>query len=394
MPDRGGIIPFTQLNEREVMAQQELDAAEREKVIVRTSVIGIAANVLLAAFKAAVGLAANSIAVVLDAVNNLTDALSSVITIIGAKLGGKAPDKEHPLGHGRYEYLSALVIAAIVLYAGITALVESVKKIIEPEAADYSTVALVIIAAAVIVKIILGRYVSAKGRQVNSGSLVASGKDALFDAVLSASVLAAALIYLTTGIGLEAYVGVAISIVIIKAGFEMLRETLDDILGKRPDPEVSRGIKRTVCADPEVLGAYDLLMESYGPNLTVASIHVEVADTMTALQIDELTRRLQQAVMSEHGIALATVGIYARNTSSDAVREMRSRITRTVAAHDGVIQIHGFFVNENARTCSFDVVLDFAVPDGDALYRTICDEVQALYPDYTFLITNDRDVSD
>ncbi|MBE6471005.1 MAG: cation transporter [Coriobacteriaceae bacterium] len=376
------------------MAQQELDAAEREKVIVRTSVIGIAANVLLAAFKAAVGLAANSIAVVLDAVNNLTDALSSVITIIGAKLGGKAPDKEHPLGHGRYEYLSALVIAAIVLYAGITALVESVKKIIEPEAADYSTVALVIIAAAVIVKIILGRYVSAKGRQVNSGSLVASGKDALFDAVLSASVLAAALIYLTTGIGLEAYVGVAISIVIIKAGFEMLRETLDDILGKRPDPEVSRGIKRTVCADPEVLGAYDLLMESYGPNLTVASIHVEVADTMTALQIDELTRRLQQAVMSEHGIALATVGIYARNTSSDAVREMRSRITRTVAAHDGVIQIHGFFVNENARTCSFDVVLDFAVPDGDALYRTICDEVQALYPDYTFLITNDRDVSD
>ena len=376
------------------MAQQELDAAGREKVIVRTSVIGIAANVLLAAFKAAVGLAANSIAVVLDAVNNLTDALSSVITIIGAKLGGKAPDKEHPLGHGRYEYLSALVIAAIVLYAGITALVESVKKIIEPEAADYSTVALVIIAAAVIVKIILGRYVSAKGRQVNSGSLVASGKDALFDAVLSASVLAAALIYLTTGIGLEAYVGVAISIVIIKAGFEMLRETLDDILGKRPDPEVSRGIKRTVCADPEVLGAYDLLMESYGPNLTVASIHVEVADTMTALQIDELTRRLQQAVMSEHGIALATVGIYARNTSSDAVREMRSRITRTVAAHDGVIQIHGFFVNENARTCSFDVVLDFAVPDGDALYRTICDEVQALYPDYTFLITNDRDVSD
>ena len=376
------------------MAQQELDAATREKVIVRTSVIGIAANVLLTAFKAAVGLAANSIAVVLDAVNNLTDALSSVITIIGAKLGGKAPDKEHPLGHGRYEYLSALVIAAIVLYAGITALVESVKKIIEPEAADYSTVALVIIAAAVIVKIILGRYVSARGRQVNSGSLVASGKDALFDAVLSASVLAAALIYLTTGIGLEAYVGVAISIVIIKAGFEMLRETLDDILGKRPDPEVSRGIKRTVCADPEVLGAYDLLMESYGPNLTVASIHVEVADTMTALQIDELTRRLQQAVMSEHGIALATVGIYARNTSSDAVREMRSRITRTVAAHDGVIQIHGFFVNENARTCSFDVVLDFAVPDGDALYRTICDEVQALYPDYTFLITNDRDVSD
>ena len=226
-----------------------MNPEERERVIVRTSIVGIVANVLLVAFKAVVGLAANSIAIVLDAVNNLTDALSSVITIIGAKLAGKKPDKDHPLGHGRYEYLSAMVIVAIVLYAGITSLVESIRKIIEPEVADYSIVTLVIVAAAVIVKIVLGRYVSAKGKQVDSGSLVASGKDALFDAAISTSVLAAALIFLATGISLEAYVGVIISIVIIKAGIDMLRETLDDILGHRPDPDLARGIKRTVCAD-------------------------------------------------------------------------------------------------------------------------------------------------
>ncbi|MBQ3301180.1 MAG: cation transporter [Eggerthellaceae bacterium] len=374
--------------------EQEPTVADREAVIVRTSIIGIVANVLLAAFKAAVGLAANSIAVVLDAVNNLTDALSSVITIFGAKLGNKKPDKDHPLGHGRYEYLSAMVISAIVLYAGITALIESGKKIIWPEEADYSTITLVIIAVAVLVKLVLGRYVQAKGKQVNSASLVASGKDALFDAVLSTSVLAAALIFMFTGISLEAYVGVVIAIVIVKAGIEMLRETLDDLLGHRPDPELSRAIKRTICSDPDVLGAYDLLMESYGPNLTVAAVHVEVPDVMKADEIDEMTRRLQKAVLSNHGVALATVGIYSRNTTDDHAATMRSDITRVVMAHEGVLQLHGFYVNEQEKSVTFDVIIDFAVKDRDELYEHIVNDVHEMYPEYTFAVTLDRDLSD
>lgn len=368
--------------------------SDREKIIVRTSIIGIAANIMLVAFKAVVGLAANSIAIVLDAVNNLTDALSSVITIIGAKLAGKRPDREHPLGHGRYEYLSAMVIVAIVLYAGITSLIESVKKIISPEVADYSTVTLVIVAAAVIVKILLGRYVSAKGKQVDSNSLVASGKDALFDAAISASVLAAALIYIATGISLEAYVGVIISIVIVKAGIDMLRETLDDILGSRPDADLAKGIKRTVCADPEVLGAYDLLLESYGPDLTIGSIHVEVVDTMTAAEIDALTRRVQAAVLEEHHIALATVGIYSRNTANDEIAEIRSSVTRIAMGHEGVLQMHGFYVDIEHRRLSFDLIIDFAVPNRDELYTHIVEDVKALYPDYQLNIILDRDLSD
>ena len=367
---------------------------DRRRIIVRTSIIGIVANVLLAGFKAVVGLAANSIAVVLDAVNNLTDALSSVITIIGTKLAGKKADRDHPLGHGRYEYLSAMVISAIVLYAGVTSLIESVKKVIEPEVPDYSTVSLVVIGAAVVVKLVLGRYVQAKGKQVNSGSLVASGKDALFDAILSASVLAAALVFILTGVSLEAYVGIVISGFIIKAGIEMLRETLDDILGHRPDPELSRAVKATVAEDPLVLGAYDLLMESYGPDLTVAAIHVEVPDTTAAAQIDEMTRRLQLAVYEKHGVALATVGIYALNTTNDAVAAMRNAITAQVMGHEGVLQMHGFYVNETMRIIIFDVVLDFAVPDRDALYGQISAEVEKMYPDYKVAITLDRDLSD
>ena len=369
-------------------------SSDRERIIVRTSIIGIVANVLLVVFKAAVGLAANSIAIVLDAVNNLTDALSSVVTILGAKLANRRPDREHPLGHGRYEYLSAMVIVAIVLYAGVSSLIESVRKIIEPEVADYSAVTLIVVAAAVIVKIALGRYVSAKGRQVDSSSLVASGKDALFDAAISASVLAAALIYIATGVSLEAYVGVLISIVIIKAGFDMLRETLDDILGHRPDAELAQGIKRTICEDADVLGAYDLLLENYGPDLTIASVHVEVYDTMTAAQIDTMTRRLQAAVYEKHHIALATVGIYSRNTTDDEIAEMRSTITRRVMAHGGVLQIHGFYVDSPTHTVSFDLIIDFDVPDRGDLYRHIVDEVSELYPDYTFNINLDRDLSD
>ena len=371
-----------------------MNQSNREHVIVRTSIVGIVTNVLLVAFKAAVGLAANSIAIVLDAVNNLTDALSSVVTILGAKLAGRKPDRDHPLGHGRYEYLSAMVIVAIVLYAGITSLVESVRKVIEPEVADYSMVTLIVIAAAVVVKIALGRYVSAKGKQVDSGSLVASGKDALFDAAISASVLAAALIYLATGISLEAYVGIIISVVIVKAGIDMLRETLDDILGHRPDADLSRGIKRTVCADPDVLGAYDLLLESYGPDLTVGAVHVEVPDTMTAAQIDAMTRRIQAAVYDEHRIALATVGIYSRNTTDDSIAEMQSAITRRVISHGGVLQMHGFYVDADQKRVSFDVIIDFAVQNRDELYRHIVEEVRELYPDYEFSITLDRDLSD
>ena len=241
-------------------------AVSRDKIIVRTSIIGILTNVFLASFKAGIGLISNSIAVILDAVNNLSDALSSIITIVGTKLAGRLPDKKHPLGYGRMEYLTAMIVAGIVLYAGLTSAVESVKKIIHPEKADYSTVSLVIIGVAVVVKIILGRYVKGQGEKVNSGSLIASGSDALFDAILSMSVLASAIIFILTGISLEAWVGVFISVIIIKSGIEMMIETVNEILGVRADKEVTDKIKKLMVEEPEVSGAYDLILYNYGPD--------------------------------------------------------------------------------------------------------------------------------
>ncbi|MBR5424331.1 MAG: cation transporter [Clostridia bacterium] len=363
----------------------------RERVIVRTGIVGIAVNLLLVAFKAGVGLLSHSIAVILDAVNNLTDALGSLITVIGGKVSGKKPDRKHPLGHGRFEYISALVVAALVLYAGVTAAVESVKKIITPEKADYTIWSLVIIGVAVLVKLVLGLYVSKTGKRVNSSALAAAGKDALFDAVISVSVLISAVIYLKTGVSLEAYLGVAISAVIVKSGVEMIVETVNDILGRRTDPELSESIKATLCENEQVYGAYDLILHDYGPELLIGSVHVEIPDTMDAAEIDLLERQLGADVYKKHGVLLAAIGVYSHNTQDDEIKELRSGVTRLVSAHEGVLQLHGFYADKERKTVNLDVILDFALPDREASFAAIKNELTEAYPGWTFHLTMDID---
>ena len=368
-------------------------ATSRGKVIIRTSIIGILANLGLAAFKMVIGLASNSIAVILDAVNNMTDMLSSVITIIGTRLAGKAPDKKHPLGHGRTEYITALLVAGIVLYAGLTSLVESVKKIITPETADYSIISLIIIAAAVIVKLALGHYVKAKGIEVNSGSLIASGSDATFDALISASVLASAVIFLATGLSLEAYVGVMISIFIIKSGIEMVLDTVSDILGKREDGELVRRIKEVMVEDPDVQGAFDLILYNYGPEMLYGSVHVEVKDTLTAAQIDEMDRRLVKSVLKETGVYLTGISIYSQNTSDQEAMDIRRKVLETVMAHDYALQMHGFYLNRETRKMRFDVVLSFDYNRDDCISE-IYKEISGMFPDYDITVVPDLDITD
>ncbi len=368
------------------------DQQQRQKVIVRTSLIGIAVNILLAAFKAAVGLLSNSIAVILDAVNNLSDALSSVITIFGAKLAGRKPDKDHPLGHGRIEYISALIVAAIVMYAGITSLVESVKKIIDPQKPDYSTISLVIIAVAVLAKILLGRYVKKMGEKTHSGALVASGTDALSDAALSLAVLLTALLYTFKGISLEAYVGVVISGFIIKAGYEMISDTVKDILGRRANVEVSNKIKKIISEEPDVLGAYDLFIHDYGPDKAYASVHVELPDNVTVDKVDVLTRKLTDRVYRETGVILTGVGVYSRNTDAKAER-IRRDIEKIVMAHEWALQMHGFYIDEERKIIRFDVVMSFDVSHSEGI-KTICEEVKEIYPEYDLVIVPDIDITD
>lgn len=361
----------------------------RQDKIIKTSIVGIVVNLILVAFKATIGILVNSIAITLDAVNNLTDALSSIITIIGTKFASKAPDKKHPYGYGRIEYFSSLLIAAIVLWAGITALMESWPKIFNPDQTSYTTISLIIIAVAVIVKFILGRYVKNVGEDVNSQALIASGVDASFDAILSLSTLIAAIISIFWHISLEGILGVIISLVIIKASIEMINETVDTIVGVRIDKNLSKNIKSSIEEVPEVYGAYDLSLHSYGPNSMQGSVHVEVDDSLTAFDIHVLSRQITSKIYDEFSVIL-TVGIYARN---DNHAEIRKEIEKIAGEYEEVLEIHGFIVFEEKNLIAFDMIVDFDA-DRDKIKDEILSKIKAKYPQFDYVIIDDYDISD
>ena len=366
-------------------------AKNRGKIIVKTSIIGILTNVFLAVFKAILGVFVNSIALILDAVNNLSDALSSIVTIIGEKFASKSPDKKHPMGYGRIEYLSSMVISALVLYAGITSLVECIKKIINPSQASYTKLSIFIIALAVIVKYILGKYVKKQGEKVNSSALIASGKDSIFDSILSFSVFVSAIIYIVFNISLEAYVGIIISIFMIKAGFEMIGSTIDDLIGHRADSNMVKTLKNIISREEVVIGVYDLALFNYGPNKYYASAHVELEDTMQVDQVDELTRKLQYEIYKKTGIILIALGIYSFNTKNKQASEIRNTVEKEILKNDWALQVHGFYADTKSKTMRFDVVLSFDIKAEEAI-KNIKNEIKKLYPDYTIQIVADLDL--
>lgn len=361
----------------------------RQEKIVKTSIIGIVVNLILVAFKAFVGIATNSIAITLDAVNNLTDALSSIITIIGAKLAGKTPDKNHPYGYGRIEYFSSVIIAAIVLWAGITALMESWPKIFTPDVTNYTNVSLLIIAVAVVVKFVLGQYVKRVGEDINSQALVASGSDAFFDSILSLSTLIAAIISIFFNISLEGILGVIISIVIIKASIDMLRETLDSMIGARVDSDLSKKIKDSILEIPGIYGVYDLSLHNYGPEDMQGSIHVEIDDTLTALDIQKLSRHISAKIFKEFSIIL-TVGIYAHN---DVHKDIRDDLYNIASQYPEILEIHGFIVYEDENLITFDIIVDFDA-DRESVKEKILSEIKTKHPEFNYLMIDDYDVSD
>lgn len=368
--------------------------SKRESTVVKTSIISILANFVLVGFKAAVGFMSNSIAIITDAVNNLSDALSSIVTIIGTKLASKAPDKKHPYGHGRIEYITSLIVSAIVLYAGITALVESIKKIINPETPDYNIITIVILVAGIIIKFALGLFVKKTGKKVHSDSLVASGIDAFNDGLLSISVLASAIIYMVWQIDLEAYVGILVSLYIIKTGIDLIKASVDNVLGTRAESTLTRKIKKEVAKDPDVEGAFDLVLNDYGPDKYLGSIHIEIRDTLTVAELDQISRRISKNILAKYGVILHTIGVYSVNTKDKTIAKIQQDIRDVVFSHQGVLEMHGFYLNETEKTINFDIIIDFAVEDRNKLYEHIYDEIQAKYPDYKLYITLDVDVSD
>ncbi len=363
----------------------------RDKIIVRTSIIGIIANVFLSALKLVVGLVTHSIAITMDAVNNISDAASSIITIIGTKLAGKEADKKHPFGYGRIEYFSTLIISIIVLYAGITSLQESIKSIMNPEKPSYGATTLAILAVGVVVKVVLGRYFVKVGKKVDSGSLIGSGEDATLDSVISLGTLVAAAIYMVSGLSLEAYLAAIISFVIIKAGIDMLRETISRLLGEKADANLAREIADTIRSYPAVSGVYDFVLHDYGPDSYQGSVHIEVPDTYTANELDQLLRTISVDVLKKHHVILTAIGVYSVNTKDPRAVQVRQRVSHLALSNEYITQVHGFYLDEENKSIRFDMVVSFDATDRQAVYKEVLEKVQAEYPEYRVVAIMDTD---
>lgn len=366
---------------------------DRQQAIVRTGYLGIITNVLVASGKAAVGMLSGSMAIVMDAVNNLTDALSSVITIVGVKLAGRPADDKHPFGYGRIEYFTAVIIASMILVAGGTSLVESVKGILHPTEQEYSYVGLGVVAATIVVKLLLGLYTKHKGQQLSSDSLISSGTECVLDCVVSGATLVSAACTLLLGWSVDCWLAAIISCLIIKAGVEMMISPINELLGLRSDPELTNAIKARARQIEGVRGVYDVVLHNYGPEQKVGALHVEVDESLPASQLHHITRLIQHALWHDFGIFF-TVGFYAHHSEgSEAARE-EALVREYVTSLPGVLGMHGFYISHAERQLSFDVVYSFRVRQPITLRQQIAAWLGERYGDYDINIGLDRNYSE
>ena len=356
---------------------------ERQNKIIKTSILGIVGNSLLALFKVIIGMGANSIAILVDAVNNLSDAASSVITIIGStKLAGKDPDKDHPFGYGRIEYLSAMVISVIILYVGVSSLVEAGKKIINPTNPSYNYITIVVVILSVIVKLVIAYYFNKVGKDVDSDALINSGKDSKLDSFVSLSILLAAGLYVWFGISLEAYLGGGISIIIIKSAIDMLSKTIFQLLGEKIDPDLAKEVIATVEKFPGVEGASALVLNNYGPNDWNGSIDIGVPDDYTAEQLDEKIRDIQLEIYYRYRIELTAVGVYPINRRNRDIIDTKNEIKEIISPHEYIIGLHGLYVDEVDKEIWFDVIISLDAKDRLKVLKDVVTDVKNHFPAY------------
>ena len=348
----------------------------RNQEIIKTSRIGIAGNIGLCVFKLALGTLTHSIAITLDGINNLTDAVSFLITIIGTRLSEKEPDRNHPFGHGRVEYLTSLLLGSVIFLTGLMAFRESVQKILHPEECSYSAVLLVLVGVCVLGKSAMGIYTKRKGRELKSAALTASGKYSLDDSIEAAATLICGVIYVELGINIAGFVGLGISLLIIRTGLETIHETVSSILGERIDIEIVSKVRESILSFSEVDGVFNIMIHNYGRERLIGSAHIEVPDVLKASWIDNLQRAIRKKVLEDTGVEMFGITIYAENSRDPVAKEMLSTIRRIARGHESVEGAYGFYLDKVDKTISFEVMVDYDVHDIEALRAEIREEVR------------------
>lgn len=358
----------------------------RNNIIIKTSIIGILVNVGLVIVKSVFGLLAGSIAMLLDALNNLTDVISSIVTIIGLKMSEKRPDEDHPMGHGRIEYISAVIVAIIIIYAGATAGIESIKKIFDFHKANYSVHTIAILFITIAAKCILGSFVKKRGKTYNSPALVASGQDAINDCIVSATVLISAFLSIFANVHIDAFIGLFISLCIIRGGFELLIDDLKDILGRRADRELENQIKKYIASFSDVLDVHDLILHNYGPERLIGSVVIDVDSQMTADSIYTISHNIRDDILDAYNVILSAIGICVVNSESN---DMRDEIVRRLEHIDGILQVHGIHIDKEKKIIDLDIIISLTTTYPDAILDHARMHLTESYPEYSIDIHSD-----
>ncbi len=357
----------------------ENERLSRNEKIIRYNIIGMAVNFVLSMTKFIIGTAANSYAVVLDGINSLSDLVSSFLIIIFSRLAERRADKDHPFGYGRLEYMCSVLITALIMFIGVRSIIEAIKNIIDPpEDPSYSIVVVLIMSISLVVKVIFGSLMKKRGKELGSQSMIMNGTDNLSDAYVAACVLFSIVIYKLSGAVIENYFCIVISLMILKAGVEMLKETMNKILGAPADPEFRKKIARMIAMEEGVYNVSSLVIHNYGENNYVGSIDIEVDENMRASQIGDLSRRLKETA-KEMGLILTSVGVSGVKTNPKADR-IFDQIIESAMGHKEIRRVQSFTVDFKKKKITFAVVHDHGCPDKERDIRELREELQQLFP--------------
>lgn len=354
----------------------------REELIKITGIIGILVNFIFAITKFIVGTASNSVAIISDAVNNLTDGISSVITLIGLKLAEKKPDKKHPFGYGRMEYLSGMIVSIILAITGIEFIVTSISRIRNPELTNFTIIQIVLLVVFLFGKLFISKLNTSVGKKTDSASLEASGADAMADVMISALTIVSAGISYFTKISIDGYIGFILAIYIIYEGVKLIRQTTSRILGERASKKLVNTIRNELKEYEQILGSYDFVIHSYGPIVKVATANLEFKDTMKVEEAFEVMDSAQQKILKNQNIYF-TFGLYSVNTYNNEVKKIEKTIEKIVLDMPNVISYHGFYVNTKSKRIRFDVVVDYSLNNFNILREEMTEKILKIYPEYS-----------
>ncbi len=364
----------------------------REHKIIKTSLISLLANIILSAFKISMGLFSASTVIVLDGVENISNALGIILTIIGIKLSSKTPDKKHPLGYGRIEYITDLLVSTLVIYIGFTALIASVGNIKNATNIQYDGYIYFVLVISAIVKLLLSKHEKDIGFKLKSRALVAAAVDSFANALISISIILSALIRLTFGINLEHFIGIVIALLIIRGGIIMIRDTMDEILGRRTNEELKTKIKNIILEFEEVFGVYDLVLHSYGREKNIGSVHIEIKSSLSTLELDLLERKIAKRIYDELHVVLAGISIYTINVDDKSAHSIHKFIKSLESLKESILNIHGILIDTGNKKVYFDIVVNFNEQNIDGLIREIKRKIKTKYPEYEVHIQNDVDI--